>query len=73
MSRRYDSEATEQGEQTLVPGVRPVSMRARLERLMAGPMLPRRAQKPCNVGLFDEDARAQLDIFIHANPKEDRS
>jgi hypothetical protein len=63
------SEATPVGEQTLVPGVAPVSRRERLLAAMAGPLLPRCPQKPCNIGLFDEDARNQLDLFIHTGTK----
>jgi hypothetical protein len=57
------SEPTPEGEQTLVPGVRLVSVRARIEARMAAPLTPRVPQKPLNVGLFDEDARNQLDLF----------
>jgi hypothetical protein len=35
------------GEQTLVPGVRPVSVGERLQAVMNGPLLPKRPQKPC--------------------------
>ncbi len=64
------SERTDQGEQTLVPGVAPITMRERLDLLAALPMAPRKPQKPCNHGLFDEVARAQLDFFLHMAPKE---
>lgn len=57
------SEPTPEGEQTLVPGVRPVSQRERIEARMAAPLTPRVPQKPLNIGLFDEDARNQLDLF----------
>ncbi|KUM26952.1 hypothetical protein AU467_18415 [Mesorhizobium loti] len=70
------SEPTPEGEQTLVPGVRPtflrppkrasrrrVTTRNRLELLMDAPMRPRAAQKPLDVGLFDKAARNQLDLF----------
>lgn len=57
------SEPTPEGEQTLVPGVRPISQRERIEARMAAPLAPRVPQKPLNVGLFDEDARNQLDLF----------
>ncbi len=57
------SEPTPEGEQTLVPGVRPISVRERIEARMAAPLAPRVPQKPLNVGLFDEDARNQLDLF----------
>ena len=66
----FETETTDQGEQTLVPGVRPVTMRERLQRLMDAPLLPRRAQKPLTIGLFDENARNQFDLFIHAPRKE---
>lgn len=57
------SEPTAVGEQTLVPGVAPVSMRTRLEARMAAPMLPSRPQKPADCGLFDLAARNQLELF----------
>lgn len=57
------SEPTPEGEQTLVPGVRPFSTRERIEARMAAPLRPRVPQKPLNVGLFDEDARNQLNLF----------
>lgn len=64
------SERTDQGEQTLVPGVAPVTLRDRLDLLAALPMAPRKPQKPCNVGLFDEMARTQMDFFVHMATKE---
>ncbi|MDX8508404.1 hypothetical protein [Mesorhizobium captivum] len=57
------SEPTPEGEQTLVPGVRPVTTRDRLGLLMSAPMRPRAAQKPLDIGLFDDVARNQLDLF----------
>jgi hypothetical protein len=57
------SEPTPEGEQTLIPGMRPVSARERIESQMAGPLRPRVPQKPLDVGLFDEGARNQLDLF----------
>lgn len=57
------SEPTPEGEQTLVPGVRPISARERIEARMAAPLRPRVPQKPPTVGLFDEDARNQLNLF----------
>lgn len=63
MSAPFESERTEAGEQSLVPGVRPVGTRERLERLMAAPMMPLRPQRPPDFGLFDEAARNQLDLF----------
>ncbi len=61
-----DSEATDVGEQTLTPGVRPVTLRDRLSVLAAQPLAPKRnaglPQKPCDHGLFDEVGRAQTDL-----------
>ena len=54
---RFETEATSLGPQILVPGVRPVSMKARLEALAAHPLVSDRLQKPCDLGLFDEVAR----------------
>lgn len=63
MNRQFQSEATEAGQQALVPGVAPISQRARLEHLMTGPMRARRPQRPPDIGLFDTAARDQLDMF----------
>lgn len=57
------SEPTPEGEQTLIPGVRPITMRERLALLTAAPLAPRKPQKPLNIGLFDDDARNQLHLF----------
>lgn len=57
------SEMTPNGEQTLIPGVRPITTRDRLEARMAAPMLPRKPQQPLDIGLFDKVDRNQLDLF----------
>lgn len=57
------SEPTDAGEQLLIPGVRSVSLRERLELLMAQPLFASKPQKPLDVGLFDEAARNQLSLF----------
>ncbi|TGT71822.1 MULTISPECIES: hypothetical protein [unclassified Mesorhizobium] len=57
------SEPTPEGEQTLVPGVRPITTRDRLALLMDAPMRARTAKKPLDIGLFDEARRNQLDLF----------
>jgi hypothetical protein len=57
------TEPTPEGEQILVPGVAPVSVRERLALRMAAPMAPHKPQKALNIGLFDEDARNQLALF----------
>ena len=59
----FETEATDQGEQKLIHGVHPVSMKARLNVLAAHPLAPTRLQKPCDIGLFDDVARNQLDMF----------
>ena len=64
--RPLQTEDTEVGTQTLVPGVRPVTTKDKLQHLMAGPLVPRKPQKPPSIGLFDETARNQLDFFIHS-------
>ena len=57
------TEATSEGEQTLVPGVAPISPRERLEAEMLTPLQPRRTQQPLTIGLFDENGRRQLHLF----------
>ena len=47
----FDTEASPVGEQCLIPGVAPVSMKARLEVLAAHPLASAKMQKPCNIGL----------------------
>jgi len=59
----FETEPTPIGEQTLIPGVRRVSIYERLMVLAAQPLGPKRLQKPCDLGLFDEVARNQLDLF----------
>jgi hypothetical protein len=63
MSAPLPSEPTPEGEQILVPGVTPVGLRERLALRLEAPLVPRKPQKPLNVGLFDEDARNQLSLF----------
>ena len=58
-----DAEWSDCGEQTLIPGVRPVSLRERLTLQASAPLIPKKSQKPLNIGLFDEDARNQLNLF----------
>ena len=58
-----ETEATPEGEQMLIPGVRAIGMRERLALRLAAPLTASRPQKPLNIGLFDEDARKQLSLF----------
>ena len=57
------SEPTAQGEQVLVPGVAPIALRERLAALFTTPLTSSKPQRPMNIGLFDEGARNQLDLF----------
>ena len=59
----FETEPTPIGEQTLIPGVRRVSVYERLTVLAAQPLLPKKPQRSCDLGLFDEVARNQMDLF----------
>ena len=59
----FETEPTPIGEQTLIPGVRRVSIYERLMVLAAQPLLPKKPQRSCDLGLFDEVARNQMDMF----------
>ncbi|NNU17072.1 hypothetical protein HK107_12140 [Parvularcula sp. ZS-1/3] len=62
---RTPVDQTEAGEQRLITGVAPVTLRQKLEALAGSPGSVRRGQyvqKPCDLGLFDETARAQTDL-----------
>lgn len=67
------TENTPEGEQTLMGGVAPITLRTRLETvgrrpLSAGPTARQfwgaapKPQQPCDHGLFDEVGRAQTDL-----------
>lgn len=57
-----ETEDTDAGRQSLVAGIRPITMRDRLAFLAAAPMAPRAAQKRCDTGLFDLESRRQIDL-----------
>jgi len=57
------TEPTAVGEQALVPGVAPISLRDRLAIRAAAPLEPKKPQRPPDIGLFDLAARNQLDLF----------
>jgi len=63
MKKPMTYEQTDQGAQALMPILKPISQRQRLEALASGPLRPRRQQKPLTIGLFNEDARNQLALF----------
>lgn len=69
-TRTIYSEPTEQGEQTLAPGIRPITQKGRLQLLWDAPLRPRRSQKSLSVGLFDEVVRSQLDMFTQTQTHE---
>ncbi len=56
-------EPTPIGDQSLITGVAPITKRDRLTFMMAAPLLPKRAQRAPDHGLFDLAARNQLDLF----------
>jgi hypothetical protein len=58
-----ETEWSQCGEQMLAPGVRPASLRERLTLQAIAPLGPKKSQKSLNIGLFDEDARNQLNLF----------
>ena len=59
----FEAEVTQAGLQTLVSGVVPITPAARLAMLANAPLLPRRAQRAADHGLFDTNARNQLEMF----------
>ncbi|MDJ0683714.1 MAG: hypothetical protein QNJ84_03365 [Alphaproteobacteria bacterium] len=66
------TETTPEGEQIVAPGVKPITLKDRLTLRADQPMAPKRnpnaEQKPCDLGLFDMDARRQIDLadFLRA-------
>ena len=71
--RKYES--TQVGEQSLINGVRPVTLGEKLTAQTAHPMTPKRnpkaGQKTCDHGLFDEVGRAQIDLLdLISNPNQ---
>ena len=57
------SEQTPICEQTLVHGVAPITPRDRLAIRANAPMEPRKPQRPADHGLFDTNARNQIEMF----------
>lgn len=79
------TETTPEGEQIVAPGVKPITLKDRLDWRARQPIAPKRnpnaPQMPCDIGLFDEAARNQLDMldflrsancgaFLSPKPKE---
>ena len=67
MTKSREYESTEVGTQSLIDGVRPVTLGEKLTARTSHPMTPKRnayaVQKPCDHGLFDEVGRAQIDLL----------
>ena len=59
----FETEPTTIGVQALVPGVKPITQRDRLDMLAAAPMLAKKSQRPADSGLFDFNARNQIEMF----------
>ena len=60
---RFEAEVTPLGVQTLVSGVAPITPAQRLAIRANAPMEPRKAQRPADHGLFDTNARNQIEMF----------
>lgn len=58
-----ETEATAIGNQTLVPGVAPITPRDRLAMRANAPLEPKKRQRPADHGLFDTNARNQIEMF----------
>lgn len=58
-----ETEDTRAGTQVLMRGVKPITLHDRLACLAAAPMTPNAAQKKCDHGLFDLEARQQTDLI----------
>lgn len=58
-----ESEQTPIGEQTLVHGVTPITPRDRLAMRANAPLEPKKRQRAADDGLFDTNARNQIEMF----------
>lgn len=63
MAHVTPTDRTAAGAQHILPGTAHDGGAALLRNISADPMRPSTAQKPCDVGLFDDAARAQLDLI----------
>ena len=62
-SPQLDAEVTAIGVQTLVAGVAPITPRERLALRADAPLQPKKPQRPADHGLFDTNARNQIEMF----------
>jgi hypothetical protein len=60
---------TPEGLQLMLGGVKPQTMKDKLDWLAARPMQPKKRQKPCDVGLFDTESRKQMELFAPSSDK----
>ena len=58
-----ESEVTPIGVQTLVSGVAPITSAQRLAIRADAPLLPKKPQRAIDQGLFDTNARNQIELF----------
>ena len=69
------TETPPEGEQFIAPGVGPVTLATRLAVRAAQPIAPKRnpgvRQEPCDIGLFDEAGRNQIDFLDLLRPASD--
>ncbi len=66
---RLEVEPTEAGMQTLVAGIAPITLRDRLAMRAAMPLEPKKSKRPADHGLFDLNARLQIDLFDQLPPR----
>jgi hypothetical protein len=59
----FEAEVTPIGVQSLVSGVEPITVAERLAMRANLPMEPRKPQRPTDHGLFDTNARNQIEMF----------
>lgn len=59
----FEAEATLAGVQTLVSGVAPITPAERLAIRANAPLLPKKPQRAVDHGLFDTNARNQIEMF----------
>jgi hypothetical protein len=57
------TEVTPIGVQTLVAGVAPITPAQRLACRADAPLSPKKPQRPADHGLFDTNARNQIEMF----------
>ena len=64
----FEVEMTPIGVQTLVAGVAPITPAQRLAIRADAPLLPKKPQRPIDLGLFDTAARNQIEMFSGGQP-----